>query len=138
MGFFDQVVGRALSGALGGAGSDSAALVGHVLEAFGQGGQPNGLSGLLRAFHTNGLGQIVESWIGTGENLPVSRDQIAQVLGQGVIQQLARTTGMSAETLSATLTEILPMAVDKLTPDGKIPESGMLAQALDLLKPRSS
>jgi len=137
MSIFDQI-GRALSGALGGGGSDSSALVGHVLEAFGKGGQQDGLSGLVQAFQANGLGKIVESWVSTGANLPVSHGQITQVLAQDVIERLAQATGMTPETLSAKLTEILPVAVDKLTPDGKIPDSGMLAQVLNLLKSKPS
>jgi len=144
MSLFDQV-GRALSGALGGQGSDSSAVVGHLLEALGKGGQPDGkggqqdgLSGLVQSFQANGFGKIVESWVSTGENLPVSQTQITQALGSGVMQRVCQATGMSPETLSAKLTEILPMAVDKLTPGGKMPEGGMLAQVVSLLKSRSA
>jgi uncharacterized protein YidB (DUF937 family) len=137
MSLFDQI-GRALGGAVGGSGGDSSsALVGHLLETLGKGGQQDGLAGLVQSFQTNGLGKIAESWVGTGENLPVSQTQITQVLGQGVIQRVAQATGMSPETLSAKLTEVLPMVVDKLTPDGKMPDSGMLAQVLNLLKNKS-
>jgi len=150
MSLFD--LGRALRGALGGQGSDSSALIGHVLEALGKGGQPgdksvrpgdksgpqDGLTGLVHSFQANGFGKIVESWISTGDNLPVSQAQISQVLGSGVMQRVCQATGMSPDTLSAKLTEILPMAVDKLTPNGKMPESGMLAQVLSLLKSRSA
>ena len=69
-----------------------------------------------------------------GRKSPRSHGQITEVLGHGVIQHLAQATGISPEALSAKLTEILPVAVNKLTPDGKIPESGMLAQVLNLLK----
>ena len=144
MSLFDQV-GRALSGALGGQGSDSSALIGHVLEALGKGGQPgdkggqqDGLAGLVNSFQANGFGKIVASWISTGDNLPVSQAQITQVLGSGAVQRVCQATGMSPDALSAKLTEILPMAVDKLTPNGKLPESGMLAQVLSLLKSRSA
>jgi len=71
--------------------------------------------------------------VSTGANLPVSGSQLVQVLGPPVIEQLARKTGMSHEELTAKLVEILPAAVDKLTPDGKLPESGMLAQAIRVL-----
>jgi len=137
MSLFDQV-GRALGGMLGGEGGDSSAMVGHLLDALGKGGQQNGLAGLVETFQANGLGKIAESWVSTGENLPVSQSQLTQALGQGVIQRVAQATGMSPDALSAKLTEVLPMVVDKLTPDGKVPESGMLAQVLNLLKSRSA
>jgi len=144
MSLFDQV-GRALSGALGAQGSDSSALIGHVLESLGKGSQPgdkdgpqDGLAGLVHSFQANGFGKIVESWISTGENLPISQTQITQVLGSGVMQRVCQATGMSPDALSAKLTEILPMAVDELTPNGKLPESGMLTQVLSLLKSRST
>ena len=130
MSLLDQL-SRALGGALG--SGDSASLVGQVLDAFGQGGQ-DGLSGLVRAFQENGLGHIMDSWVSTGSNLPVSHDQITQVIGPAVIQQIARATGTSPEALSSRLTEILPTLVDKLTPDGTLPGGEALAQALSLLR----
>jgi len=130
MGLFDQL-GSALKGVLGGA--DSGALVGQVLDGFSKGGQ-DGLSGLVRAFQENGLGRIVDSWVSTGSNLPVSHDQIAQVVGPALIQQIARATGMTPEALSSRLTEVLPAVVDKLTPDGTLPGGDAVAQALSLLR----
>ncbi len=101
---------------------------------LGSGSQLGGLSGLVQAFQQKGLGDIVSSWISTGENLSVSAEQIQNGLGTGLLQQFANTAGLSPETASSKLAEILPGIVDKLTPDGKIPESGLLEQGLNFLK----
>ena len=74
---------------------------------------------------------------GTGPNLPISGDQVQRGLGK-VVGPLAGKTGMSPESLSAKLAEILPGAVDSLTPDGKIPEGGALQQMLGMLKGKFS
>jgi uncharacterized protein YidB (DUF937 family) len=125
-------VSRGLGTVLGGK-SDAAPLVGSVLEALGR-DNPDGLTGLAQAFKAGGLGHIVESWVSTGANLPVSGGQLAQVLGRPMIDQLAAKTGKSPEELTTKLAEFLPVVVDKLTLDGKLPESGMLADAIGLLR----
>jgi uncharacterized protein YidB (DUF937 family) len=118
---------------LGGASSDS--LVNGVVKMLVGGGSPsNGLAALVQSFQQKGLGDLVSSWIGTGENRPISAEQINQGLGQEQLKQLAETTGLSTEATSSKLAEILPGIVDKLTPDGKIPESGLLEQGSNLFK----
>ena len=88
--------------------------------------QKGGISGLVEKFQQNGLGNIVSSWIGTGANLPVSADQIQQVLGNEQIQAFAQKAGIVPETASAQLAEVLPDMVDKLTPNGEVPQGGDL------------
>lgn len=98
------------------------------------GSQGGGLPGLVQAFQQNGLGKLVESWIGTGQNLPVSPAQIQQVLGPKV-QELAQQHGMSADALSQAVSRILPGLVDHLTPGGQLPQGGdALAQGLSALR----
>ncbi len=96
--------------------------------------QTGGLSGLAQTFKDKGLGDVVSSWISTGENLPVSADQIKQVLGSDQIQQISEKAGVSKEEASKGLAGLLPEIIDKLTPDGKVPDSDMLAKGLDMLK----
>jgi uncharacterized protein YidB (DUF937 family) len=89
---------------------------------------------LIQSFNSKGLGDIVSSWVGTGENLPISGQQIQEVLGSGQIQQMAEKLGTSSEDVSGGLAGLLPQLIDKLTPDGSVPESGMLEKALGLFK----
>ena len=93
-----------------------------------------GLSGLVQMFKDKGLGDTISSWISTGENLPVSADQIKHVLGADQIQQISKDVGVSQEEISKGLAGLLPEVIDKLTPEGKVPESDMLAQGLNMLK----
>ncbi len=88
-----------------------------------------GISGLAEAFRQNGLGNIVSSWIGTGTNLPVSVDQVQQVLGKEQIQAMAQKAGISAESAGSQLAAALPGIVDLLTPGGEVPKSGDLMSA---------
>jgi uncharacterized protein YidB (DUF937 family) len=88
-----------------------------------QGG--NGLAGLLGQFQQAGLGNIAQSWIGKGENLPISGDQLRQILGSGQIGQIAQQLGLSNEQTSGQLADLLPGLIDKLTPHGEAPQQGL-------------
>ena len=135
MSLFDQV-GSVLGSQLKGMGGGQLGLVTGVLEMLGKGGQggQGGLAGLLQAFQSKGLGDIASSWISTGPNLPVSAAQIQDALGGERIGELAGKAGLAPDALSAKLAEILPGAVDSLTPDGNIPEAGVLDQVLGVFK----
>jgi len=89
---------------------------------------PGGVNGLVESFHSNGLGGMVNSWIGSGENQAVSPDQIQQVLGSGQVQALAEKLGVSPEQASSTLSQLLPTVMDKLSPNGAVPEQSNLLQ----------
>lgn len=96
--------------------------------------QTGGLSGLVDQFNNKGLGGLVSSWIGTGENQPVSGEQIEQMFGKDKIQEIAQKLGISGTEASGGLAALLPQMIDKLTPEGKLPEGGMLDQGLAFLK----
>ena len=119
----------AINNALG-ANEAHAGLVTAAMEALG--GSSGG--GLVEAFQAKGLGDVVASWIGTGQNLPVTAEQIQSVLGGGLVQQLAARVGLPPEAASALLAQILPQAVDRLTPGGTVPEGGLLGQVTGLLR----
>lgn len=89
-----------------------------------QGGQGGGLGGLLNQFNQAGLGNIVSSWVGTGENQPISAQQIQDALGNSHLGQLAESAGLSQSDAAQHLSELLPGLIDKLTPNGQLPESG--------------
>lgn len=134
MGLLDELVGKA-AGMLGGAqgGEGPGGLLDEVMGML-SGGQGGGLSGLVQNFKDKGLGDIVSSWVGTGENLPINADQIKEGLGSETIRNLAAKVGISPDDLSTQLSQFLPGVIDKLTPDGTIPEGGLLEKGLEFLK----
>lgn len=127
MGLFDEVAGM-LGGQQGGA-AGAMALVQQLLT------QEGGLQGLLQKFEQGGLGEVVASWTGNGQNLPVSAAQIVQVLGDGRINQLAATLGMDPQQVGQQLAQHLPGLVDHLSPNGQLPDANaLLAEGASLLK----
>ena len=108
MGLLDGLIG-------GAAGAGLVTVVNGLIEKHG------GLQGIVAQFQQQGLGPTIQSWVGTGENLPISPDQVQQALGSDSIQQLAAKLGIPPDQLAAKLSEILPQAVDKMTPGGKLP-----------------
>lgn len=92
--------------------------------------QNGGLDGLVKMFAQNGLGNIVNSWVSKGQNMPISGDQITQVFGANKIQELAQQTGLAPNNVSSGLASILPNVVDKLTPDGASVGGNVLEQGI--------
>ena len=86
-----------------------------------QGGLFGGLSGLLQSFQQGGHGDVINSWIGTGQNQPISPGQLGSALGPEVIKVLAQKTGLPEQELGQQLSQLLPIVVDKLTPNGRMP-----------------
>jgi uncharacterized protein YidB (DUF937 family) len=97
------------------------------------GGQKGGLNGLISQFTSKGLGDVVGSWVSTGKNLPVSGDQLKGVLGDDTIKSIASKLGMDGKTVTGQLSNLLPQVVDKLTPDGKVPEGDIMSKGMDVL-----
>lgn len=130
MGLLDSVVGALAGGQSGG----ESPLLTVVMQLINN-PQTGGLAGLVQSFQQGGLGSIVNSWVSTGQNLPISAEQIQAVLGGGQLQNIAAQLGMSTEQASGGLADLLPQLVDKLTPNGQVPEGGdLLAQGMDMLK----
>ena len=96
-------------------------------------GGSGGLGGLVGAFQNNGLGDMVSSWISTGPNPPVSAAQLTDVLGQDTLRQFASKANVPVSDASSLLAGLLPVAIDHLTPDGKIPEPNTLESSLTSL-----
>jgi uncharacterized protein YidB (DUF937 family) len=86
------------------------------------------LGGLLEKLQKEGLGNAINSWIGRGENQPVSPGQLGSALGPDIIKTLAQRSGMSEEEITRQLSQILPGVVDKLTPQGRLPTAAELSQ----------
>lgn len=141
MGLLDGLAGQVLGGMLGGGtqggegSQDAAQLVQLVMSLIQNQG---GLGALLQQFQRAGLGEQAASWVGTGENLPISADQLSAALGSGALGDIAGRLGLSHGDAAGLLTGVLPQLVDKLTPDGQITEqhdslAGLAALAGKLL-----
>lgn len=132
---FDDFLKAGLSSLAGGGQQQpKMALATGVLEMLTS-QQTGGLQGLVQSFEQNGLGHIASSWVGGGPNLPVSGEQIQNVLGSDALNSLAQKAGIAPSIAGPLLAQLLPGIVNHLTPEGKIPESGnLLEQGLSFLK----
>ncbi len=124
----------ALAGMLGGGGQGggNAALLQAVIGMLGNDSQGGGLGGLVGKFQQAGLGDQMSSWIGSGQNMPVSPDQVQSALGGDMIGQLAKQLGMSHADTGSQLSQMLPGVINHLTPNGSMPAGG-LGNVSDLL-----
>lgn len=109
-----------LDGILGGA--DGGSPIGAITDLLGA--QEGGLGGLVGALEKSGLGGLASSWIGKGENLPISAEQIQTVLSSGMLADFAAKLGVDPEVAAGTLAKVLPQVIDHLTPDGQLPTGG--------------
>ena len=119
----------------GGGGIQAAlltALLGMLANRAGQGGGSGGLGGLIGKFNKGGMGDVMSSWIGRGQNAAISGDQLSSVLGADTIDQFAAQAGVSHEEAADQLSQMLPEVVDRLTPDGN-PPAGDFGDVGDIL-----
>jgi uncharacterized protein YidB (DUF937 family) len=111
-----------LDGILGGAGGEGSP-IGAITDLLGS--QQGGLGGLIGAFEQGGLGEVAKSWVSTGGNLPISAEQIQQVLSSGMLADFAAKLGVDPQQAAGTLAQVLPQVIDHLTPDGQVPTGGL-------------
>jgi uncharacterized protein YidB (DUF937 family) len=97
---------------------------------------PGGLSGLIQHFTNAGYGAQARSWVGTGQNMPISHDEIGKVLGQSNVQSMGQRTGLPAQATAGGLAALLPAIIDQLTPKGQVDDQTDLAAALKALRAR--
>jgi uncharacterized protein YidB (DUF937 family) len=118
MGILDSLESSGILGQLG------AAVLPVVLgEVMGTGNQGGALSSIVAKLQQGGFGDQVKSWIGTGQNLPITADQVKQVLGSDVVRQLAAKYNIPIDQVAEVLAHQLPLAVDKASPEGKLPHT---------------
>ena len=130
MGLLDEMEGKALTSMLG---SSSSPLAAGLLQMLNN--QPGGLQGLVQSFHDKGMSSLVQSWVGTGQNLPITADQISHVLGSDQVKALAAQAGISPDAAGSTLAKLLPALIDHATPNGQVPQQGNLMEiGMNLLK----
>ncbi|KVD99084.1 MULTISPECIES: YidB family protein [Burkholderia] len=121
MGLLD-IVGGLIGGQAG--GNSQSALITTALEFINN--QPGGLNGLIEKFKAGGAGEIIGSWVGTGENQPISPDTLQNVLGSDVVGSLASKVGIDPAQASSILAQVLPHVVNGATPNGEVPASGQV------------
>jgi uncharacterized protein YidB (DUF937 family) len=109
MGFLDGILGGVI-------GAEALSLVKAYIEKH-----HGGIEGVVADFEKTGFGQQAKSWVSTGPNLPITAEQIKQVLGSEKVKELATKTGIPVDKIADQLARYLPTAIDKATPDGKLP-----------------
>jgi uncharacterized protein YidB (DUF937 family) len=127
MGIFDDI--KSAAGMAGAAQGQHPGALSAILD-YVNSPQVGGISGLQRMFQEKGLGGIVSSWIGTGQNLPISNDQLNSVLHCDALQQIAQKYGIDPTQLTSMMSSVLPGVVDKLTPNGQVPDHGTLQELI--------
>jgi uncharacterized protein YidB (DUF937 family) len=127
MGLFDSVVGSVLNNMGGGNGAQGGDIMQMIMGLLQQNG---GLAGLVEMFNKSGLSQQAASWVGSGDNLPISADQISSALGSGPLADLANKFGIDPQQLSGSLAQYLPDVVNQLTPQGRLPDNASDTDAL--------
>jgi len=122
-------------GQSGGGANALMVLLPVVLQMLQQNGGTGGggLAGLVEKFQAAGLGQQADSWVGAGQNLPLSAEQLLRALGPGQVGQIATQAGLSEDEASAGLAGLLPNLVNGLTPQGRMPQADTLEQDLSAL-----
>jgi uncharacterized protein YidB (DUF937 family) len=137
MGLLDGLLGSVMGGMMGGGSSAQGAQGGNpmIQMALQMLQQNGGIEGLLAKFQQAGMGQQAQSWIGTGQNMPISADALSQIFGHGQLGQIAQQMGISPEEAAGGLSQALPHVVDQMTPGGEIPDghNDLVAQALAIL-----
>jgi uncharacterized protein YidB (DUF937 family) len=99
-----------------------------------QSAEHGGLGGVLERFNQAGYADQVKSWIGTGANLPISADDLQRVLGSERLQEMAAKAGVDTSQLKAELAQHLPQIIDRLTPNGHLPDNALVQQGLSFLR----
>lgn len=132
MGLFDSIAGQVAGALSGQSGAQGSGLM-QLLMGLINNPQTGGLQGLIAAFQDQGLGDLVSSWVGTGQNLPISPEQLQSVLGSGQIGQIAQQLGLSSQEVSGQLSALLPQVIDGITPNGQVPEGDAMQNALGML-----
>ena len=137
MGLLDSVLGAVLNngqqqqqpqgglGGLIGMLASNPQLIQVVTGMLGNNSEVGGLGGLAAKFQQAGLGDVLSSWIGSGQNQPISGDQLSEVLGSDALAGIAAQLGLQPQEAAGQLAQVLPGVVDQLTPQGQAPEAGL-------------
>ena len=124
------VLTRGLSGQTAGTGQTASTGSQPATDTSDAGGMLGGLGGLLNKLQQGGLGDQTKSWVGSGQNQPVSPNQLGQALGPNIIKTLSQMTGVSEDELTKQLSQGIPVIVNTLTPNGKLPTVAELSKIM--------
>ena len=114
----------------GGKGQTASASAQPTTDTSDAGGVLGGLGGLLSKLEQGGLGDQTKSWIGSGQNQPVSPNQLGSALGPSILKTVSQLTGLSEEDLTKQLSQVLPGVVNGLTPNGRLPTAAELSKMM--------
>jgi len=128
MGLLDGLMGSLMGGQQQGGDNPLLQIALQMLTNRGEAGG-NGLGGLMDAFQNAGLGDQLKSWISTGQNMPISADQLSEALGSDKIRDIAGQLGMSQGEVSGGLADMLPQLIDRITPNGQLPDNHNLLES---------
>src|SRR5215471_17401985 len=128
MGLLDDVLGMAGMGNTAQSQQHAGAL--SMILNYINSPEVGGIAGLQKMFEEKGLGHIISSWIGTGQNLPISADQLQNVLQGDALENMASKSGIDLSQISSLFSQLMPHAVDQMTPNGQIPDSNALSQLM--------
>jgi uncharacterized protein YidB (DUF937 family) len=131
MGVLDDVLQHVASQT--GGDPTHSAMAGAVVSMLTQQGS-GGLPSLVQSFQSQGLGDVMSSWIASGPNQTIAPDQVHAALGADRVAQLAQQVGVSPQVAQATLAIVLPLLIDKMTSSGSLPRQSVLGEGLDILK----
>ena len=150
MGILDALIGNVLGSALG--GNQRQDPLGSVLGGLTGGNraqsgnlllqvalillqQNGGLEGVLGRFRQGGLGRQADSWVGTGQNMNISADQLQEIFGSSTMNDLASQLGVPQEQAGSTMAQLLPELINQLTPQGQVSQNSddEIAQGLSML-----
>ena len=128
MGLLDGLMGSLLGGQRQVGENPLLQMALQMLANQGNGSGTGGLGGLINAFQNAGMGEQLKSWIGTGANMPISADQLNTALGSDRVRDIANQLGMSHGEVSGGLADMLPQLIDKLSPQGQLPDDHNVLQ----------
>ena len=137
--FPDGNVANSLTNALGALLGSNVLTGGGAGQTASTGSQPTtdaggvlgGLGGLLNKLEQGGLGDQTKSWVGSGQNQPVSPSQLGQALGPSILKTVSQLTGLSEDDLTKQLSQVLPGVVNGLTPNGRLPTMAELSKMME-------
>ena len=130
MGLFDSLVGSVLNNLGNQTDNPMLRSVANMLA-----NQQGGIEGLIQSFKDKDMGDVIASWVGTGQNAPISADQLKDVLGEGKIAEIANSLGITHGAAAEQLSAALPQIIDKLTPTGKV-DGSLIEQAIAMFGKR--
>jgi uncharacterized protein YidB (DUF937 family) len=134
-----DILGQVLGGGVprGGGGERGGNVLGEMFGSRGTGaGSMGGLGALLQQMQQAGFGDQARSWVGTGQNMPITPDVLDQIFGQRGIDEIARQAGLTPRQTSEGLSQLLPEVVDRVTPGGEVPDMDQLTMSVDDLRRR--